>query len=60
MKQKFLALFAVIAAFFFFFTGCKKNGVPNCEGNNVIVATSKVIATGLNNPRGLKFGPDGN
>src|SRR5450631_2847926 len=60
MKQKFLLLFTVIAAFFFFFTGCKKNGVPNCEGNNVIVATSKVIATGLNNPRGLKFGPDGN
>ena len=31
-----------------------------CGGNHVTVVTSKVIATGLNNPRGLKFGPDGN
>src|SRR5665647_1122859 len=60
MKQKFLLLFSVIPAFFFFFTGCKKNGVPECGGNNVLVTTTKVYATGLNNPRGLKFGPDGN
>ncbi len=61
MKQKFLLLFAVIAASFFFFTGCKKDQVPACDGNNkVLTTTSKVIATGLNNPRGLKFGPDGN
>ncbi len=60
MKQKFLLLFAVIAAFLFFFTGCKKTAVPECGGNNVLVTTNKVITTGLNNPRGLKFGPDEN
>jgi hypothetical protein len=61
MKQKFLLLFAVIAVFFFFFTGCKKDHAPDCDGNNkVLTTTSKVIFTGLNDPRGLKFGPDGN
>ena len=61
MKQKFLLLFAVIAAFFFFFTGCKKDRAPDCNGNNkVLTTTSKVIFTGLNDPRGLRFGPDGN
>src|ERR1035438_635634 len=61
MKQKFLLLFAVIAAFFFFFTGCKKDHAPDCDGNNkILTTTSKVIFTGLNDPRGLRFGPDGN
>jgi len=61
MKQKFLLLFAVIATFFFFLAGCKKDHAPDCDGNNVtITTTSKVIFTGLNDPRGLRFGPDGN
>jgi hypothetical protein len=59
MKQKFLLLFAVIAAFFF--TGCKKDHAPECVGDNaVLTTTSKVIYVGLNDPRGLRFGPDGN
>jgi hypothetical protein len=59
MKQKFLLLFAVFAAFYL--TGCKKDNAPDCVGNNgVLTTTSKVIYAGLNDPRGLRFGPDGN
>jgi hypothetical protein len=59
MKQKFLFLFAVIAAFFL--NGCKKDHSPECVGENaVLTTTSKVIYVGLNDPRGLRFGPDGN
>ncbi len=59
MKQKLPLLFAVIAAFFF--NGCQKDHAPDCIGGNVtLTTTSKVIYVGLNDPRGLKFGPDGN
>lgn len=42
--------------------GCKKNESPSvCDGDHHMIVTSqKVVATGLNNPRGLKFGPDNN
>jgi hypothetical protein len=59
-KQKLRLLLAFIAASFFFFTGCKKNATPYCGDGKTTVTTTKVIATGLNDPRGLKFGPDGN
>ena len=35
-----------------------KQNTPQC-GADSTVTTSKIIATGLNDPRGLKFGPDG-
>jgi hypothetical protein len=61
MKAKNLFLFASTVAGAVFFQACNKHeSPPVCGGNNVTVTTSKVIATGLNNPRGLKFGPDGN
>ncbi len=62
MKQKILFLFALIAAVIILPMGCKKiESPPVCDGSHhITVTTQKVIATGLNDPRGLKFGPDGN
>lgn len=42
-----------------FFIACKKNEHHFCDGDVTITTTTKVFAIGLNNPRGLKFGPDG-
>jgi hypothetical protein len=44
------------------FAACSKltkEGPPVCGGPDSTVTTSRVIATGFNCPRGLKFGPDG-
>jgi hypothetical protein len=59
MKRKLPLALIILAAFFS--TSCRKS-IPafcNCSIDD-LVATSSVYATGLNNPRGLKFGPDGN
>ena len=58
MKTKNLFQFISLIILTLFFTACKKNGAHFCNGDDQITATSKVFATGLNNPRGLKFGPD--
>ena len=58
MKTKNLIQLILIIVSVLFFTACKKNGLHFCNGEDQITATSKVFATGLNNPRGLKFGPD--
>jgi hypothetical protein len=58
-KQKFQLLLTLMSACFFFFTGCKKNSTPNCGDGKTTVTTTKVFATGFNDPRGLKWGPDG-
>jgi len=57
MQVKFvLLLFGV----FSIFQGCKKyESPPECGGKSITVTTQKVLVTGLNDPRGLKFGPDG-
>jgi hypothetical protein len=46
----------------FAFAACSKlskEGPPVCGGLYSTVTTSKVVATGFNDPRGLVFGPDG-
>jgi len=61
MKRKILYLPALLAAIVAIFQGCKKyDSPPECGGNKVTIGTQKVLVTGLNDPRGLKFGPDGN
>lgn len=65
---------AVILAMAFFFSACKKTEAPAVSSDEAIAMQKaalnkkaadqmagpvKVFATGLNNPRGLKFGPDG-
>jgi len=54
MKRKFdLLAIAIITML----ASCKKE-MPNCKGDESDNKVT-VFATGLNNPRGLKFGPDG-
>jgi hypothetical protein len=52
---------AVIAvAVALLFSSCRKNLPPFCHCSpDEIVATVSVFSSGLNDPRGLKFGPDG-
>jgi len=56
-ERVILALFAVVV---FIFSSCRKDlpAFCNCDQQD-LVATTSVYASGLNNPRGLKFGPDG-
>lgn len=59
MKTNALLLAVLMMMSTSLFTSCRKNPGQLCNGNEAIVTTTKVFATGLNNPRGLKFGPDG-
>ncbi|MGN6804159.1 MAG: ScyD/ScyE family protein [Ginsengibacter sp.] len=58
MKTRIFLKAAAIVAIGLLFVSCKKNGPHFCNGNEVIMQNSRVFATGLNNPRGLTFGPD--
>jgi hypothetical protein len=59
MRTKFLLpLMAIVSAALILYS-CRKDQLPcDCKPEN-IKTTVTVFAKGLNNPRGLKFGPDG-
>lgn len=59
MKPKIFLQVVVLMLITGFFTSCKKEHRHFCDGDDTIVTTTKVFAIGLNNPRGLEFGPDG-
>ncbi len=61
MNTKISARLMIMSISTLVFTSCNKHDhSPQCDGNDKTVTTIKVFATGLNNPRGLKFGQDGN
>lgn len=62
MKRNIAWSLAAIIASALVYSSCRKEGhhPQPCDSNDATVTTSKVFSTGLNNPRGLKFGPDGN
>src|SRR5436190_1315371 len=74
MKKCKSCLWGVILLFSLFVVSCKKQvqtndqaannaarvASMNKEATNNLSASVRVFAQGLNNPRGLKFGPDGN
>ena len=59
MKSKIVFHLGVLTLTTLFFASCKKEHRHFCDGDDTITTTTKVFATGFNNPRGLKFGPDG-
>jgi len=58
MKTRNLS-YAGVIAFVLLLNSCKREHHRVCDGDDTIVSSTKVFAKGLNNPRGLKFGPDG-
>ncbi len=59
MKIQLRSILLLFGVVFSCLLGCKKNQTQLCDGDNTITVTTRVFATGLNNPRGLKFEPDG-
>ncbi|MEO5593687.1 MAG: ScyD/ScyE family protein [Chitinophagaceae bacterium] len=59
MRTKFLLPLGAVIFIALVLYSCRKDQLPcDCNPAN-IKASVTVFATGLNNPRGLKFGPDG-
>jgi hypothetical protein len=60
MQKKLYLSFAAFITIVLFLSSCKKNGseLCNCSPDNLVI-TSSMFYSGLNNPRGIKFGPDG-
>jgi hypothetical protein len=72
MNKNFRLPVALVASLLFLFTSCQKEGTHSDKQTDITILagknnkiktpsiTTKVFAQGLNSPRGLKFGPDGN
>jgi hypothetical protein len=71
MYKKHLSSFSLLVLFVALVFSCKKEVAPSKDESTSLssqiamkmkqpTATMSVFATGLNNPRGLEFGPDGN
>lgn len=60
MRKKIPGALLCTALFLILFISCRKDGPVfcNCKPDDIVASVS-VYASGLNNPRGLKFGPDG-
>src|SRR5260370_15907811 len=60
MRTPFYAKPAAIIVFVLFLSSCKKSGPSLCDCKpDDYIGTVSVFSGGLNDPRGLKFGPDG-
>ncbi len=60
MKTKFLSHVAALAVLTLYVSSCDKLHPHFCPDENDGKISVKVYAEHLNNPRGIKFGPDGN
>ncbi len=61
MKSKIYLKLGAVITVLIFLNSCVKNSpgsLCNCSPDNLVI-TSSIFSTGLNNPRGIKFGPDG-
>lgn len=60
MRKKLFFSLGSVTVILILFTSCVKNIPQNTCSQDELVATVSTFASGLNNPRGLTFGPDGN
>jgi hypothetical protein len=60
MKKNLFSLSGALIILALLFSSCLKNApqLCNCDPNNLVV-DMRVFSSGFNNPRGLKWGPDG-